>query len=143
MEADVNAGIEALLGQASNYRRAKAAAGRFSDGRAALLAPAHAKRGIASLGAFEAPFNCDLPGGARKRTVLSRVGGKLMQGHSNGLCRGCRYQQRRPFELDIRANQVLEMRELSARQLAKVHALPGVLHEQILARSQGLNALHK
>ena len=87
MEVEIDAGIEAPLCQASNYCRAKAAAARFCDRRPALLAPAHAKCGIAGLGAFEAPFDCHLTRAVHKRTILSRVGGELVYSHAYGLAR--------------------------------------------------------
>src|SRR5215475_947517 len=127
--------VDARFGDGRNHRGAEPLSFRGGNVGAVAFDPTDRELVSAQL-----PVDIDGPALAGQCTVLTGIGGKLMECHADALCRRGRQPQLRPANRDASADQVGEMRELGADQIVQIDASPVAFDEQVLIGGQGLNA---
>src|SRR5215468_2737575 len=111
---------------------------RRTKGRAAALGPAN-REYLVVFTLERMPPDVDMTQVAGKRAVFRSVCRQLMDDHAKCLCCSNRQSKRRAVEFYPATDEILEVRELYLNEVRNFDALPPALHEQVVARSQGLH----
>jgi hypothetical protein len=91
------------------------------------LGPAHGESVV-----DRSPGDMNLTFIRRQRPVFSGIGGEFVEREPDGLRGSRREAPLRPMDVDPRANEVGEVRELGPNQVSDPNSMPFVADEQVL-----------